>query len=70
MLELIDGLPDNVAAFDAQGEVTEDDYQSVLIPTVDRVREQYGKVRCMYVLGEEFVDNQFRLGRRGKNTEK
>lgn len=54
MLELIDGLPDNVAAFEAKGEVTEDDYQKVLIPTVDRVREQYGKVRCMYVLGAEF----------------
>jgi hypothetical protein len=54
VIELIEGLPDNVAGFEAKGEVTDGDYESVLIPTVDRIRDEYGKVRCLYVLGEEF----------------
>jgi SpoIIAA-like len=54
MISLIEGLPDEVVAAEAKGKVTADDYESVLVPAVERARERFGKVRLLYVIGEDF----------------
>lgn len=54
MIERIPGLPDNVLGFTANGTVTADDYESVIIPAVEALFTQYDKVRFLYHLGEGF----------------
>jgi SpoIIAA-like len=54
MLERIEGLPDTVLRFEAKGELTGDDYNTILIPAVDQALARHDKLRLLYVLGEEF----------------
>lgn len=53
MLERIGDLPDNVLGFKASGEVTGDDYRSVLIPAVETALKGESKLRLLYILGPE-----------------
>jgi SpoIIAA-like len=55
MMELIDGLPDNVVGIRATGEVEDDDYEDVLVPAIDAARSKHDKIRLLYVLGPEFT---------------
>ena len=55
MIELIPDLPDNVVGFTAKGEVTADDYESVLIPTVETKLKEHDKIRLLYHLGPDFT---------------
>jgi hypothetical protein len=55
MVEMIPDLPDDVLGFTAKGKVTADDYESLIIPTVERMFAREGKVRFLYHLGEEFT---------------
>ena len=54
MIELIHGLPDNVVALSASGQVTGDDYEKVLIPAVESGFEAHEKIRLLYHIGPEF----------------
>ncbi|MEE9213538.1 MAG: STAS/SEC14 domain-containing protein [Thermodesulfobacteriota bacterium] len=54
MLEHIPDLPGNVVGFSATGTVTADDYESVLIPTVETKLKDYDKIRMLYYLGPDF----------------
>jgi hypothetical protein len=54
MLERIRDLPENVLGFSAKGTVTADDYETVIIPAVEAMFAQEGKVRFLYHLGEDF----------------
>jgi len=54
MLEIIEGLPDNAVGFTAKGNVTAEDYETVLIPAVEEKLKKHEKVRLLYHLGEEF----------------
>ena len=54
LLQLIDGLPDNVIGCEAVGEIRAGDYKSVLDPAVDAALEDHEKVRLLYVLGDDF----------------
>lgn len=54
MITKLGELPENILGFEATGEVTAEDYESVLIPEVERVLEKYKKVRLLYHLGPEF----------------
>jgi SpoIIAA-like len=54
MIRVMDDLPDNVLGFEAVGKVTEEDYEQVLSPAVAEKLAAHGKIRCVYVLGEEF----------------
>ena len=45
MLERIQGLPDNVLGFEAKGEVTGVDYESVLIPAVEEMLARQKSIR-------------------------
>lgn len=54
MIRVIDGLPDNVLGVEATGKVTDEDYERVLAPAVEEKIAAHGKIRYVYVLGEEF----------------
>ena len=54
MLEKMQGLPENVLGFEAKGEVTGSDYESVLIPAVEEMLAHRQSIRFLYYLGKEF----------------
>ena len=51
---VLDGYPDDVAAFRAEGVITRDDYQETLIPVLEERISAQGKVKLLYWCGEEF----------------
>jgi hypothetical protein len=53
VLERITDLPDSVLGFKASGELTGDDYRTVLVPAVEAALERQEKLRLLYVLGDE-----------------
>jgi len=54
VIRLLEGLPENVVGVEASGKVTDEDYERVLIPAVRERIGATGKVRFLYVLGEDF----------------
>ena len=54
MIELLQDLPDGVVGVEAVGEVTPDDYETVLIPTFEAARAQHDEVRVVFVAGDRF----------------
>jgi hypothetical protein len=54
MIRVLEDVPANVVAVEASGTVTEDDYESVLVPAVEARTKANEKVRFLYVLGEDF----------------
>ncbi|MBT1070336.1 STAS/SEC14 domain-containing protein [Pelotalea chapellei] len=54
MLKVIEGLPENVVAVDAQGTVTGEDYDNILIPLVENKLKHHKKIRLLYVAGPAF----------------
>ena len=50
MIEIIQGLPSDVAAFNATGKITADDYNKTINPLVKRIRQQSGEIKYMLVL--------------------
>ena len=50
MLEKITDVPSYVAGFSAVGEVTKSDYDTVLVPEVERVDKQHGHIHFLMVL--------------------
>lgn len=55
MIEKIANLPENVLGFTAKGTVTENDYQSIIIPAVEELFSRQKKVRFLYHLGEDIT---------------
>ena len=53
MLELIEGMPENVVAIRASGDVTAEDYETVLVPAVEARLKKSDKIRFLYELGPE-----------------
>ncbi len=54
MIEVMTDLPDRVLGVKASGEVTADDYKTVLVPAIEEKLTQHKKARLLYVLGDEF----------------
>ena len=54
MLTLLKNLPDNTVGVAASGQVTAEDYETVLVPAVEAAIGRHGKVRFLYELGAEF----------------
>lgn len=50
MLQFINNLPDDVVGIHAIGEVTDDDYDEVLIPRLDDLAKRQGKIKYLLVL--------------------
>jgi hypothetical protein len=55
MFTAIDNLPSGSVGFEAHGRVTDDDRRSVLEPTLEWAIEAGGKVRLLYVAGDDFA---------------
>ena len=51
---ILDGYPDNVVAFRAEGVITRDDYEETLIPIVQESISARGQVKLLYWCGDEF----------------
>jgi len=58
VLTLIPGLPPTVVGVEAHEKISAEDYEKVLIPAVEAAEaaSSDGKVRLLYVLGQEFPD--------------
>lgn len=54
MLMFIEGLPEDTLGIEAAGKVTHEDYQSVLIPTVEK-RLTQGPLKLLYIIGSDFT---------------
>ncbi len=55
MLKIISDLPENVLGISAEGKVTGTDYETVLIPAVEKKLKENKKVRFLYHLGSSFT---------------
>ncbi|MGD8324420.1 MAG: STAS/SEC14 domain-containing protein [Gammaproteobacteria bacterium] len=54
MIEVLAGFPANVTAFACHGHVTRKDYDSVLVPAVEKALEQHEKIRLYYETASDF----------------
>jgi hypothetical protein len=54
MIELLKGFPENVVALRCKGRVTKGDYDTVLVPAVEKALKAHEKVRLYYEAGPEF----------------
>jgi len=55
MMELMKGLPDNVLGIIGIGTITEEDYDTVLIPAMKDKLQKHKKIRILYQLNKDFV---------------
>ncbi|MHB9143223.1 MAG: SpoIIAA family protein, partial [Paludibacter sp.] len=56
MLKLIEDLPVNVLGVTAEGKITGEDYEKVLIPALEEKLKVYKKINMLYHLGSKFSD--------------
>ncbi len=54
MIEALKGFPPKVLAFACKGHVTKADYETVLIPAVEKALQQPGKIRLYYQVDADF----------------
>jgi hypothetical protein len=54
MIEALEGFPANITAFACHGHVTRKDYDTVLVPAVEKALEQHQKVRLYYETAADF----------------
>lgn len=55
MIELMPDLPDNVVGLVASGQVTANDYASVVIPAIEAVLDKHDSVRVLYQVAPGFT---------------
>ncbi len=55
MIEIIEGLPDNVVGLVAKGRVTRKDYLEAVIPAIEKSVKRSAKLRLYYELGSQFA---------------
>ncbi len=53
MIEVMTDLPSNVIGLAAKGKVTGEDYESVVIPTIEGRLKEHDKLRLLYHCGPE-----------------
>ena len=56
MIELLPNLPENMVGFRATGEVTKEDFTDVVMPEVERLVADIGKLNYMLVLDTSVKD--------------
>jgi hypothetical protein len=56
MIRTLGGMPAGVLGLEAIGDVEKDDYEDVIVPAIENVIAEHGKIRLVYVLGPEFDD--------------
>lgn len=55
MIKLMPELPSHVVGLVASGQVTAEDYETVVIPTVESVLKTHDKIRLLYYIGPEWT---------------
>jgi len=55
MLRVLSDLPSDVLGIEAIGEITSEDYESVLVPAIEERISRHRKLRLLYVLGRDFT---------------
>lgn len=55
MIEIIPTGKDSVLAIAAHGTVTGEDYEKVIVPLIEERLKVHGKIRFLYLLGEDFT---------------
>jgi hypothetical protein len=55
MIEALKGFPATVLAFACKDHVTKSDYETVLVPAVEKALQQPGKVRLYYQVDADFA---------------
>jgi SpoIIAA-like len=54
MIESLSGFPANIVALACHGHVTRKDYDTVLVPIVEKALKQHDKIRLYYQIGGDF----------------
>ena len=54
MIEVMTDLPERVLGLRATGQVTAEDYKTVLVPAIEEQLTRHKKVRLLYVFGNDF----------------
>ena len=54
MIQIIEGAPEGVLAFEAVGEVDAEDYEDVLRPAIEAALEGGADIRIVYEIGPDF----------------
>jgi hypothetical protein len=54
MIEALRDFPDNIIAVACKGHVTRNDYETVLVPIVEKAIERHDKIRLYYQIGSDF----------------
>jgi SpoIIAA-like len=54
MIEALKDFPENVVAVACKGHVTRRDYETVLVPIVEKALGQHKKIRLYYQIGSDF----------------
>ena len=54
MIEIVDGLPQNVVGFAVSGRLTMDDCREVLVPAVEKSLKRHENIRLYYELNSRF----------------
>jgi SpoIIAA-like len=54
MIEAFSDFPPNVLAFACKGHVTKGDYETVLVPAVEKALREHERVRIYYEIGSDF----------------
>jgi len=54
MIKALPGFPDDVLAFEASGQVSASDYETVLMPAVEAALEKHDRLRMLYSFAAGF----------------
>ena len=54
MIRMLSDMPPGVLGLEAVDDIEREDYENVIVPAIEAVIAQHGKVRIVYVLGHEF----------------
>ena len=54
MIDKLDGFEGNVLGYACKGQVTRQDYETVLVPAVEQALKQHDKLRLYYQIGPGF----------------
>jgi hypothetical protein len=54
MIKPLPNFADNIVALACEGHVTRDDYETVLVPKVEKALAKFDKIRLYYQIGSDF----------------